>query len=116
MSSFKFGRSDSLSDALQVKEWPEFFSRDGSIVRPFTDAGFDGSTRFRNYSQALSNEELPELYGSKGECCGCGACVFKCPVHAIAMFPDEEGFLYPVVDADLCIGCKACMDICPLKR
>lgn len=32
---------------------------------------------------------------NKQECTGCGACVSVCPKGAIAMRPDEEGFLYP---------------------
>lgn len=47
--------------------------------------------------------KLPELYSDREECCGCTACYSICPVHAIAMRPCEEGFLYPVVDAKKCI-------------
>ena len=42
---------------------------------------------------------------NKAECTGCGACVSICPKGAIAMKPDAEGFLYPVVDGTLCISC-----------
>jgi ferredoxin len=34
---------------------------------------------------------------------------------AITMLPDEEGFLYPVVDTDICVGCMRCMKVCPMK-
>lgn len=34
----------------------------------------------------------------KSSCCGCTACFNICPKNAISMQPDEEGFLYPVVD------------------
>jgi len=30
-------------------------------------------------------------------------------------FQDEEGFLYPVVDTDICVGCMRCMKVCPMK-
>ena len=36
---------------------------------------------------------------SKLDCCGCTACASSCPKSAITMVPDEEGFLYPVIDA-----------------
>ena len=35
---------------------------------------------------------------------------------AITLLPDEEGFLYPVVDAQLCIGCLRCEGVCPLHK
>ena len=35
---------------------------------------------------------------NKQECCGCTACVERCPRHCIVMQEDEEGFLYPIVD------------------
>lgn len=34
----------------------------------------------------------------KHNCCGCNACVQKCPKQCISMHEDEEGFLYPIVD------------------
>lgn len=34
---------------------------------------------------------------------------------AITMLPDEEGFLYPVIDAEICIRCHKCLDVCPFK-
>lgn len=34
---------------------------------------------------------------------------------AITMLPDEEGFLYPVVDASICIRCYKCENVCDFK-
>lgn len=59
---------------------------------------------------------LPELYEKKMYCCGCTACFSICPVDAIRMLPDEEGFLYPVVDAQQCIRCYKCMSVCAYRN
>ena len=48
------------------------------------------------------------------DCCGCGACVNVCPVDAIDMNPDSEGFLYPLISDDICIHCNKCVKICPI--
>ena len=47
-------------------------------------------------------------------CCGCSACVQKCPKHCISLQEDDEGFAYPVVDKDSCIDCGICEKICPM--
>lgn len=48
----------------------------------------------------------------KTKCNGCHACMQKCPKNAIKMVKDEEGFLYPHVDIDLCIDCGLCKKVC----
>lgn len=50
-------------------------------------------------------------YG-KQQCCGCTACANICPVHAITMKKDTEGFLYPEVDKNICIHCGKCIQVC----
>ncbi len=42
-----------------------------------------------------------------------------CPVHAIEMKTDLEGFLYPEIDNVKCISCNLCNLVCnfkPIKR
>lgn len=48
----------------------------------------------------------------KEECCGCSACKSVCPVKAIKMTADEEGFSYPVIDNSVCISCGRCQKVC----
>ncbi len=38
-----------------------------------------------------------------------------CPKKCIQMQPDEEGFLYPVVDKSRCVECNACNMVCPIQ-
>lgn len=48
------------------------------------------------------------------DCCGCEACCNSCPVDAINMHEDTEGFFYPQIDRAKCIGCGKCDKACPI--
>lgn len=50
----------------------------------------------------------------KSKCCGCSACVQKCPKQCISMQIDDEGFYYPIVDLSSCIDCGLCEKVCPV--
>lgn len=52
----------------------------------------------------------------KEKCSGCTACASICPKGCIEMKPDEEGFLYPTVDLNVCIQCSACEKVCPIQN
>lgn len=47
-------------------------------------------------------------------CTGCGACQNICPVDAIMMKENEEGFLFPIIDEQRCILCGKCEQTCPV--
>ena len=82
-----------------------------------TTVGKHMSTRYINQTESKSGKKLlPELYDSLENCCGCSACFTICPVQAITMDPDEEGFLYPTVDAGKCIRCYLCLSACIFKK
>lgn len=50
----------------------------------------------------------------KQNCCGCEACVQRCPKQCITMQSDHEGFLYPKVNEEICIHCGLCEKVCPI--
>lgn len=54
--------------------------------------------------------------GVKYLCSGCRCCEAICPVSAIRMTTDEEGFLYPQIDYKVCIGCNLCKKSCPFVK
>ncbi len=56
------------------------------------------------------------LFQDKSSCCGCGACASVCAKEAITMCPDENGFLYPVIDEAKCIECGRCQTVCAYQR
>lgn len=53
---------------------------------------------------------------NKEQCCGCAACVQKCPKHCISFEEDKEGFYYPVVNEELCVDCGLCEKVCPVTN
>ncbi|MDD4320924.1 MAG: Coenzyme F420 hydrogenase/dehydrogenase, beta subunit C-terminal domain [Acidaminococcaceae bacterium] len=57
-----------------------------------------------------------ELFKEKIECCGCAACMNICPELAITMKTDENGFIYPNINADLCIECGLCLKTCAYQN
>lgn len=56
------------------------------------------------------------VYDKKEDCCGCTACKNICPVEAIKMMADKEGFLYPNINQELCVDCGICRKVCPLQN
>ena len=54
---------------------------------------------------------------SINDCTGCSACASSCVHKAIRM--DEvppHGYLYPVINSDLCIDCGLCSKVCPANN
>ncbi|WP_315112829.1 Coenzyme F420 hydrogenase/dehydrogenase, beta subunit C-terminal domain [Clostridium intestinale] len=51
---------------------------------------------------------------SKKDCTGCYGCQSVCPVNAISMDKDNEGFAYPIINYDKCTKCNLCEIKCPL--
>lgn len=50
---------------------------------------------------------------NKKDCTGCRMCEQICPVNAIKMVENKEGFIEPVVDEEKCINCGLCAKRCP---
>jgi coenzyme F420-reducing hydrogenase beta subunit len=54
--------------------------------------------------------------GQRNKCFGCEACVQICPVDALRMMEDNEGFRYPCLDKNICIKCGKCHLVCPYEN
>lgn len=57
-----------------------------------------------------------DLFVENEDCCGCTACMSICPMQAITMQPDIEGFLYPVINRESCIKCGMCKKVCAFQN
>ena len=62
---------------------------------------------------AIADGNKRSIEELKDDCTGCFACVNGCPVDAISMPENEEGFYFPLVDYDKCINCGKCDSLCP---
>ncbi len=49
-------------------------------------------------------------------CTGCAACSMACSREAIEMKEDSEGFLYPLINHQLCVDCGLCAKTCPVNK
>lgn len=64
----------------------------------------------------MKKDNIPILFENKVDCCGCAACYSICPMGAITMNEDENGFEYPEINYSFCIKCRKCITVCPMKR
>ena len=49
-------------------------------------------------------------------CTGCQACKVECPKMAITMIKENDGFLIPFINQELCVKCHRCESICPANN
>lgn len=61
-------------------------------------------------------DRVDKMLPGENVCTGCGACKNICPVNAIKMCTNFEGFLYPGIQDEKCIHCKRCEHVCPIKK
>lgn len=71
----------------------------------------------RSYSRNILlnaiNKTVKNYSSIDKKCCSCSACVHVCPVNAIEMKQNSEGFYEPVTDLSKCIHCDLCKNVCP---
>ena len=79
----------------------------------YLQSALNGMYEVKKYSfGATERTKIPFMERKKADCCGCTACEEICPVHAIKMEIDQEGFYYPVQNEEKCIHCGFCDRVC----
>lgn len=56
------------------------------------------------------------LFDKEEKCCGCAACLNICPRNAIKMITNNDGFIVPEIDVNLCVECSACKRVCDFQN
>ncbi|MDE5994602.1 MAG: glycosyltransferase, partial [Oscillospiraceae bacterium] len=77
---------------------------------------FKGYLRLLQFISRCKPQTAYNLINQKSSCSGCEACSNVCPVNAIEMKLDSEGFQYPLINPKLCIDCGACARVCPITN
>lgn len=101
------------------------------ILKDYDDFSLIGkSIKFNNCNKILSRErevskkllkeailgedaKTIDLLDKHYKCTGCRMCEQICPVNAIKMIENSEGFIEPVIDKNKCIKCSVCYKRCP---
>ena len=103
---------NSRIDYLQVDRKLEKLRTDSLT---FLQRALHGERHVSSYVKPEEKTPAKMSDREKKDCSGCTACVELCPVNAIAMKSDGEGFLYPEIDQDACIHCGFCDRFCSFQ-
>lgn len=62
----------------------------------------------------VSSVKRPQhIFQGDALCCGCGACQSICPMRAIVITQNRDGFYVADVMKEKCISCGKCKEVCP---
>ena len=103
-----FSRASNVEDVLPNVDWG----------KPLERLASERSKSIEWLRIALSAKSAKEHYKqnvvqNRSLCCGCSSCEAVCPVGAIRMEVDGEGFWRARVNEEQCVSCGKCRQVCP---
>ena len=90
------------------------FNKLNENIKKYRNASKEWLLNSISYKEDENKERKSIEIEDKELCSGCTACKNICPVNAISMEQDDEGFLYPKVNEKKCIKCGKCINTCPI--
>ncbi len=106
-----------------VEESKSEFKRHLDVDWEFVQKKLDNERRkSAEYFRSLWNlasqysKRIKDIRKIGSKCTGCGCCEAVCPVGAITIELNKEGFYQPVVDTAQCISCGLCLSHCPVNK
>ena len=119
-------QSERINSILNIVSQKERYEPEG-IENAF-DISFENANQIleneRKKSKAYLEKIIPSVDSVKAECrgvlqkdnvrqcTGCGACECVCPVGAIKITENKEGFYTPIIDNHRCTDCGLCKKTC----
>lgn len=64
----------------------------------------------------MEGKTIVKRLAEADKCTACNACSLRCPVNAIHVECDENGFRMPVIDENLCLNCGICHEVCQSRQ
>ena len=101
---------DIINRKINYKEVNEKLNEFRTESEKFLKEALEDSIKIQKENDKVKSIVIDD----KSKCCGCTACKNICPVNAIVMKEDKEGFLYPVIDYAKCTNCGLCKKTCPI--
>lgn len=106
------GNGENLGDVISPVLWTTCRSLLGK-ERTFSLRWLEGALSAKPSFENQKNNVLRR----RSLCCGCSACAIICPVGAIDIVLDGEGFWRAKIDESACVSCGKCREVCPfIKR
>ena len=115
-----FGESKRLIDADRIGQLDSLLDIDKEKIQKILEQKKNESLAFLNNAIRKGIAEydheasLQTVTGEESSCSGCGACAALCPKSCISMKPNNNGFIVPVIDTQVCISCGKCRKVCPM--